>query len=79
MDIKVTISNLETDIRSEILSNIRNIVNKELERIDVKDIIQKEIIRQVGVSKTVSEKHIKDFVRERIAKIITIDFLKEEK
>lgn len=77
MNITISINNMEADLRGEVSRQVTKKVNEELDKIDIKTIIEDQVRRVVDVSPKVNEKQIKDFVRERIAKIITIDITKE--
>lgn len=77
MNVNVSINNLETDLKTEVFFQVRKRVNEEMDKIDIKSIIEKEVKNIVAVSPKVNDKQIKDFVRERIAKIVTIDITKE--
>ena len=77
MDVaRINLEHSDYDFCTDIVNKI-NEVNEELDKIDIKSIIEDQVRRVVNVSPKVNDKQIKDFVRERIAKIVTIDITKE--
>lgn len=77
MNVNVSINNLEQDIRTEVFFQVKKRVTEEMDKIDVKSIIEDQVRKAVDASPKVNEKQIKDFVRERIAKVVTIDIIKQ--
>lgn len=78
MNINVSVNDLERDIKTEVLYQVKKRVTEEMNKIDIKSIIEQQVKTSVAVSPKVNDKQIKDFVRERIAKIVTIDIIKED-